>query len=99
MMLTAEQQASVFEAHGVCVNEACDKCGKVLAEVRWTRKDMPEACCSRLCRDNKASKPVTEGKCRHCGLKLPSGQRKRARYCDRTCRQNAYLARKSGQDL
>ncbi len=51
MRLTAEQQARCFAEHGVCANEACDKCGRVLAEVRWTRRDMPETYCSQLCRD------------------------------------------------
>jgi len=95
MRLTAKQKAKIFAEHGVCVNEACDRCGRVLAEVRWTRKDRPETYCSQQCRENRMLKPVNnEGKCRHCGLKLPSDRGNRTRYCDRTCRQYAYLARK-----
>ena len=51
MTLTAEQQARALAVHDVCANEACDNCGKVLAELRYTGKDMPETYCSRLCRD------------------------------------------------
>ena len=95
MRLTAEQQARVFAEYGVCVNEACDRCGKFLAEVRWIRKDKQETYCSQLCRDNGVSKSVNDGKCGYCGLKLPSDHRRDAQYCDRTCRQYAYLARKA----
>jgi hypothetical protein len=42
MRLTAELRTKIFAAHGICVNEACDKCGKVVGEVRWSRRDMPE---------------------------------------------------------
>ena len=94
LRLTAEQQARTFASFGCCVNEACDRCGEVLAEVRWTRKDRPETYCSQLCRDNGLPKLVNDGKCRYCGLTLPSDRRRGAQYCDRTCRQYAYLARK-----
>ena len=53
MKLTGEQQLRIRELHGVCGNEACDKCGKVLAEVRFTAKDQPGEWCSRLCRDGQ----------------------------------------------
>ncbi len=53
MKLTSEQQLRISELHGVCVNEACDKCGKVLAEVRFTVKDQSGEWCSRLCRDGQ----------------------------------------------
>jgi hypothetical protein len=53
MKLTGEQQLRIRELHGVGVNEACDKCGKVLAEVRFTIKDQPGEWCSRLCQDGQ----------------------------------------------
>ena len=82
MRLTAEQQARVFTEHGVCANEACDKCRKVLAEIRWTRKDMPEVYCSRLCRDGVER---VKGRCHGCGVDL-AGKRRGARWCSDTCR-------------
>jgi hypothetical protein len=94
--LTAELQAKLFAVYGVCANEACDKCRKVLAEVRWTRKDQPETYCSQMCRDNK---PVVSANCLHCKLPLPKDHSPLSRYCDRTCRQNAYMLRKAGQDF
>jgi len=53
MRLTAEQKARVIAVYGVYANEACDKCGKVLTEIRWTRNAMPETYCSRTCRDGR----------------------------------------------
>lgn len=54
MKLTREQQQRIRELHGICVNEACDRCGQVLAEARFTRKDKPGEWCSRKCRDGEA---------------------------------------------
>ena len=85
MRLTAEQQARVFAAHGVCRNEACDRCGKVLAEVHWTRRDMPETYCSQLCRDG-VERGI--GRCDGCGVDL-AGKRRGARWCSDTCRMRS----------
>jgi hypothetical protein len=82
MRLTAEQQARCFAEHGVCANEACDKCGRVLAEVRWTRRDMPETHCSQLCRDG-VERGI--GRCEGCGVEL-AGKRRGARWCSDVCR-------------
>jgi hypothetical protein len=82
MRLTAEQQARAFAAYGVCANQACDRCGKVLAEIHWTRRDMPETYCSRLCRDGVER---LNGQCAGCGVDL-AGKRCGARWCSDTCR-------------
>jgi hypothetical protein len=82
MRLTAEQQARAFAVYGLCANQACDRCGKVLAEIRWTRRDKPETYCSRLCRDGVDR---TKGLCDGCGVDL-SGKRCGARWCSDTCR-------------
>jgi hypothetical protein len=82
MRLTTEQQARVLVEYGACANEACDKCGKVLAEVRWTRRDMPETYCSQLCRDGVVR---ANGRCDGCGVEL-IGKRRGARWCSDTCR-------------
>ena len=82
MRLTAEQQATIIAVYGVYANEACDKCGKVLAEVRWTRRDMPETYCSQLCRNGVVR---INGRCDGCGVEL-IGKRRGARWCSDTCR-------------
>ncbi len=82
MRLTAEQQARALAVHGVFANEACDKCGKVLAEVRWARRDMPETYCSQVCRDGVVR---INGRCDGCGVDL-IGKRRGARWCSDTCR-------------
>jgi hypothetical protein len=88
--LTAELQARAFALYGVWVNEACDKCGKLLAEIRYTRKDKPETYCSRLCRDGVAR---VKSRCDGCGVDL-AGKRRGARWCSDTCRM-----RKQVKDL
>jgi len=85
MRLTAEQQATGLGEHGVCANEACDKCGRVLAEVRWTRRDLPETFCSQLCRDGVER---GFGRCNGCGVDL-AGKRRGARWCSDTCRMRS----------
>src|SRR5712672_3610967 len=85
MRLSAEQQVRLLAEHGACANEACDKCGKVLAEIRWTRKDMPETYCSRFCRDGVE---WVKGRCDGCGVDL-AGKRRGARWCSDTCRMRS----------
>ena len=53
MKITTEQQQAVRDKYGVFVNEACDKCGRLLGEIRFTIKDQPGEWCSRLCRDGQ----------------------------------------------
>ena len=82
LRLTGEQHTKAFALFGVCVYEVCDRCGKFLAEVRWTRKDRPETYCSRLCRDGVDR---MKGRCEGCGVDL-AGRRRGARWCSDTCR-------------
>jgi hypothetical protein len=82
MRLTAEQQAKVLAGYGVWVKEACDRCTKLLAEVRWTRKDLPETYCSQFCRDGIDQ---VKGRCDSCGVEL-GGKRRGARWCSDACR-------------
>jgi len=39
MKITASQSRELLERFGCYVTEACDKCGRVLGPVRYTRKD------------------------------------------------------------
>jgi len=51
MRLTAEQRRKALAEHGCYVTEACDRCGKLLGCVRYTRCGEPGECCSEICRD------------------------------------------------
>lgn len=82
MRLTAEQQKILRAKYGICLNEACDRCGRLLAEVRYTRKDQPETYCSRLCRDGADR---LKGRCDGCGVDL-AAKRRGARWCSDVCR-------------
>jgi hypothetical protein len=84
MKLSAEQQAEIRERYGVCVNEACDKCGQVLGWVRFTFKDESGEWCSRECRDG--AEAHAPGTCKGCGARLPEGKR-RGRRVQAECTQ------------
>jgi hypothetical protein len=51
MRLTAEQRRKALAEHGCHMTEACDRCGKLLGCVRYTRWDEPREWCSKICRD------------------------------------------------
>ena len=53
MKLTEEQSRELFRRTGNYLKEACDRCGKPLAEVRYTRRGEPGEWCSELCRDGE----------------------------------------------
>ena len=72
MRLPMEQSRRMIEEHGCYFTDACDKCGKLLAEVRFTVKGQSGEWCSRECRDGVAHE---WGKCRGCGASL-NGKRK-----------------------
>jgi hypothetical protein len=54
MNLTTAQSYELLSRHGCYATSACDKCGKLLGAVRYTRKDEAGEWCSRECRDGKA---------------------------------------------
>lgn len=87
MKLTSEQQKQIRDKHGICVNEACDRCGHVLAEVRFTRKDEPGEWCSRECRDG------VEAAAKYTSTRKVGRPRQ---YESRADRQRAYRTRKVG---
>jgi len=82
MQLTEAQSREFLQTHGVYVAEVCDRCGQILGHVRYTRRNESGEWCSRACRDGVDRNP---GLCRGCGTSL-EGKRRRAIYCDRTCR-------------
>jgi hypothetical protein len=54
MRLTEAQSRELLAKHGVYVTEACEKCGKLLCHVRFTRYGELGEWCSQLCRDGDA---------------------------------------------
>jgi hypothetical protein len=55
MKLTEEQSRELLRRTGNYLKEACDRCGKPLAEVRYTCRGEPGEFCSALCRDGEAT--------------------------------------------
>lgn len=51
MKLTKEQSQKLLHERGIWVTEACDKCGRLLGAVRYTRRGESGEWCSELCRD------------------------------------------------
>jgi hypothetical protein len=80
MRLTPEQQADI-RARGICANEACDTCGKILGAVRWTIRAQSGEWCSRECRDGVAA--VHEREARRAGRGCGLIRRKYATVTDR----------------
>src|SRR6267154_2892651 len=83
MRLTTELQARVLSEHGLFVTESCDRCGKLLGAVRFTRAGELGVWCSRKCRDGVAHDCCT---CQACGASL-RGKRRGAKYCSDRCRK------------
>lgn len=87
MKLTEEQSRELFRRTGNYLKEACDRCGKPLAEVRYTRRGEPGEWCSAECRDGVAvSAPTLKAaakKCLECGVPL-HGKRSDSEFCSRT---------------
>jgi hypothetical protein len=57
MLIANEQSYEALERFGCYVTEACDKCGKFLGPVRYTRRGEPGEWCSPECRGD-AERPV-----------------------------------------
>lgn len=86
MKLTREQSQKLLRERGIWITEACDKCGKLLGSVRWTRKGEPGEWCSAQCRDGikaSATQPADSKTCMECGVPL-TGKRSDSEFCSRT---------------
>jgi hypothetical protein len=83
MRLTEEQSRALLAKHGAYVTEVCDKCGKILGPIRFTRCGQTGEWCSKRCRDGFERKP---GTCLGCGVPL-NGKRKGAVFCSDVCRK------------
>ena len=82
MNLTEEQSREVFRRTGNYLNEVCDRCGKPLAEVRYTRRGEQGESCSPECRDGVKAAPhkARQRACRQCGVSL-HGKRADSEFC------------------
>ncbi len=95
MLLTIRQAYELLAKHGMFAREICDKCGRVLGAVRFTRRGDANVWCNRECRDGaEANAP---GTCKHCNATLLSGKRKGSRFCDDACKQAAHRSKPSRQ--
>lgn len=106
MKLSSEQQAEIKATHGVCANEACDTCKRLLDHIRYIRKDQPGEWCSRVCRDgaeaaerHAATRKKPTGRCWHCGLPIHGEARTDTKYCDSTCARNARRAKAASRAI
>ena len=96
MKLTIEQRERLKLEHGICVDEACDRCGQVLGELRFITYGQPGEWCSRECRDGIAAAQHWDAT-RKVGKSTEGNHRKRradAKHSSRAARQAAYRARR-----
>ena len=61
MMLREELRRRLLEDRGIYVKECCDKCGRFLGAVRYTRKDEAGEWCSRECRGDVQREAIRRG--------------------------------------
>jgi hypothetical protein len=61
MLLTVRQSYELLANHGSYVREICNKCGKGIGPLCFTRRDQRGVWCSRECRDGKEAR--TPGTC------------------------------------
>jgi len=85
MRITEEQSRALLESYGAFVTEACDKCGKILGPIRFTRYGQMGEWCSKGCRDGFERKT---GTCLGCGVPL-NGKREGAVFCSDVCRKRS----------
>jgi hypothetical protein len=68
MILSTELREQLKRQRGLCVAEACDRCGVLLGAVRFTRAGDSGVWCSRKRRDGVYAH--TPGTCHGCGASL-----------------------------
>ena len=87
MRLTESQSRELLAKYRAYVTEVCDKCGKILGPIRFTRCGQAGAWCSKSCRDGFERKP---GTCLGCGVPF-NGKRKGALFCSDVCRKRCHI--------
>lgn len=61
MQLTIERAYGLVTSHGVFARDCCDKCGRLLGAVRFTRRDEAGEWCSRECRGDATRVAIHRG--------------------------------------
>jgi hypothetical protein len=61
MQLTIERAYELVTSHGVFARDYCDRCGRLLVAVRFTRRDEVGEWCSRECRGDAERQAVRKG--------------------------------------
>jgi hypothetical protein len=61
MRLTTAQAYKLLANHGSYIKEICDKCGRGIGPVRYTRKGENSVWCSRECRGDEQRKQIRKG--------------------------------------
>lgn len=61
MKLARQQACELLAKHGCYVTEACDRCGRLLGPVTYTRKGEPGEWCSRECRGDAERTAIRKG--------------------------------------
>ena len=61
MQLTIERAHELVASHGVFVRDYCDRCGRLLGAVRYTRRGEAGEWCSRECRGDSQREVVRKG--------------------------------------
>lgn len=61
MKLTTQQAYEFLQKHSVYATEACDKCGRLLGAVRYTRMGESGEWCSRECRGDVQREVIRRG--------------------------------------
>jgi hypothetical protein len=92
MKLTSQQSYALLEKFGAYIKEICDRCGRGIGPICYTRKGEPGVSCSWECRDGKEAH--APGTCHGCGASLV-GLRRGAKFCSDVCRMRS--VRKNGK--
>jgi hypothetical protein len=61
MKLSPDQSRKIFLEYGSWLTSACDRCGKVLASVRYMLRGQKSEWCSRECRGDAEQKAIRKG--------------------------------------
>src|SRR5712691_5304443 len=90
MVLSTAQAYDLLGRHGAFAREACDRCGVILATVRYTRRGESGVWCSRQCRGDGEQHAIRKGG-RPKKYKTDA-QRQRAKREQGTVRQGIFRA-------
>jgi hypothetical protein len=95
MKISEVVRALLLAERGLCVSEACDKCGRLLGAVRFARGGESGVWCSRECRGGIQAKRV--GICQGCEAPL-AGMRRGSKFCSSLCRVRENRKSQTGQN-